>query len=270
MLRAAKAGRCGPADGRAMFDPDPPCVNRQGLFQSTIRFLRRQRGALPWARRAVDWLAPPRCVACGQCADLGSIDLCECCAEVLPWTPGALAPFRYEDPVGSGLRALKYGGDRRPARVFGALLAAHLIVHGPPQALVPVPLHPRRQLERGYNQAELLAREAACWLRVPVLARVVFRDRHTAPQARLPATDRRANVEHAFAAAPGAARRMARQGIRHVAVIDDVYTTGATIRSVGTVLQLFGLDRVDWRTVAVARPSENLTLDDGLSDRPAA
>ncbi len=248
-----------------MFDGDPMGVNPRGLAKSTIQILRQRSAALPPIRRAVDWLAPPRCVACGQPGDLGSVDLCACCARVLPWAAEGIAPLRYEDPVGSGLRALKYGGDRRPARVFGALLAAHLLRHGPPQALVPVPLHPQRQLDRGYNQAELIAREAACWLRVPVLPRLLLRTRHTASQARLPAAERRANVEGAFAAAPGAARAIAGYRLRHVAVIDDVWTTGATISSAADPLCRLGLDRVDLRSVAFARASENLTT---APDRP--
>jgi ComF family protein len=242
-----------------MFDADPVCVNPQSPLESTIMILRDRSHSLPWPRRALDWLAPPRCVACGLPADLGSVDLCACCAGVYPWHGDVAAPFRYEDPVGSGLRALKYSGDLRPGRVLGALLAAHLVRHGVPQALVPVPLHPRRQLDRGYNQAELIAREAGCWLRIPVLSRVLLRTRDTAAQARLPAAARRTNVEGAFVVAPAAGRRLARLRLRHVALVDDVCTTGATLRAAAAALRGHGIERVDLRSVAVAQASENLT-----------
>lgn len=253
-----------------MFDGDPARVNQPGLLESTILILRARRGALSRLRRVADWLAPPRCVACGQPGDLGSVDLCACCAAVLPWHDAAVAPFRYADPVGSGLRALKYGGDPRPARVFGALLAAHLLRHGAPQALVPVPLHPRRQLERGYNQAELIAREAAAWLRVPVLPRLLRRCRDTAAQAQLPAAARRPNVEGAFEAAPRAARALARAGLRHLALVDDVCTTGATLRAAGLAVRGLGLGRVDLCSVALAQASENLTIGAGAFDPGAS
>lgn len=242
-----------------MFDGDPVCVNPEGPLESTIRILRGLGHNLPWPRRALDWLAPPRCVACGLPADLCSVDLCACCAGGYPWHAGVVAPFRYEDPVGSGLRALKYSGDLRPGRVLGALLAAHLVRHGVPQALVPVPLHPRRQLERGYNQADLIAREAGCWLRIPVLSRLLRRARDTAAQTRLPAAARRTNVDGAFEVDPAAARRLARLRLRHVAVVDDVCTTGATLRAAEAALRRHGIGRVDLRSVAVAQVSENQT-----------
>jgi ComF family protein len=242
-----------------MFDGDPACVNPPSPLESTIRILRGLGPTLPWPRRALDWLAPPRCVACGLPADLGSVDLCACCAGGYPWHQDVVAPFRYEDPVGSGLRALKYSGDLRPGRVLGALLAAHFVRHGVPQALVPVPLHPRRQLERGYNQAELIAREAACWLRIPVLSRVLRRTRETAAQTRLPAAARRANVDGAFEVAPAGARRLARLRPWHIALVDDVCTTGATLRAAEVALRRHGIERIDLRSVAVAQVSENQT-----------
>lgn len=237
-------------------------VNRDGCFGSTIHFLRSRSPVLPWRRRLADWLMPPRCVACGQSGDLGSIDLCGCCLEDgFAQSGSALAPFVYADPVGSGLRALKYAGDLRPGRVLGALLAAHLSRQGgaAAQLLIPVPLAPARQLERGFNQATVLAREAASWLGIPVAERLLIRQRDTKPQVGLSACARETNVEQAFAPRPGARQWLVDRRVRRVALIDDVLTTGATMRAAAQAVAGLGLEQVATHAVAIAELSVNLT-----------
>ena len=144
-------------------------------------WLRARSTRLPWLVRAGFVCLPPRCVFCGGQGDLGAVDLCSVCLETLPFDAATgrgggvgqtavLAPFSYDDPVGSGLRALKFQGDLRPARLFGALLAASAARQGaavPGTVLLPVPLHPKRHAERGFNQAEAIARHAALWLGTP-------------------------------------------------------------------------------------------------------
>lgn len=259
-------------------------------------WLRARSPSLPWWTRAGHVLLPPRCVLCGGEGDLGAVDLCGFCLAGLPFADAAthgaapvgratFAPFLYEDPVGSGLRALKFRGDLRPARVFGALLAASVgIVAGDAAdgmaatrvlALVPVPLHRRRHAERGFNQAEAIARHAGRWLALPVRTDWLQRARATLPQTALRGAERRRNLVDAFRATPAlrAALSAQRAGAsadvsagasadasagprspERVVLIDDVLTTGATVAAARAALIEAGVPTVQVWTVARALP----------------
>jgi ComF family protein len=115
-----------------------------------------------------------------------------------------------------------------------------------PVVLVPVPLHPRRRLERGFNQSELLARELARRTGLEVAAKALVRRKDTAPQAGLSAAERRRNVAGAFAV-----RQRARVAGRTAVLLDDVWTTGATALACARILREAGATEV--RLLSVAR-----------------
>jgi ComF family protein len=116
-----------------------------------------------------------------------------------------------------------------------------------PDAIVPVPLHASRERERGYNQAALLALELGRRVRLPVVDDVLFRTRETIPQVGLDATERRANVLHAF--------QCSSTGLtgRRVLLVDDVCTSGATLEAAGDALRKGGVSSVWAYTLARAR-----------------
>ena len=131
------------------------------------------------------------------------------------------------------LHALKYAGERRLALPLGEVVAARWRRAGAGgELLVPVPVHAGRRRERGYDQAELIAAVAAASLQVPWLV-ALERRRVTAPQYRLDRRHRAANVDDAFVVRPEA--RAAIRG-RWVVLVDDVVTTGATLRAAAQAL----------------------------------
>jgi ComF family protein len=198
------------------------------------------------------WAALPRhprpLCACGLPLAVQAARECGRCRRGLnPAAAGAsLGP--YEGSLRAVLHELKYRGRRRvAARLADEMLAAEAVrrLLTADAVLVPVPLHPRRRRERGFNQSELIADALARRRGLRVAAGALVRRRDTSAQAGLTAAARRANVEGAFAV-----RQRARVAGRPVVLVDDVFTTGATARGCARVLREAGAAEVRVLTVA--------------------
>lgn len=215
---------------------------------------------------ALEALLPSHCLLCGARGQ-GALSLCADCAAELPRnascctrcalplaTPAPLCgrclkreppwdaawvPFRYEWPLAQLEARFKFGGDLAAGRTLSLAWIAASHPAGLPQAIVPVPLHRSRLRKRGYNQALELAKPLARSLGVPLLQDVLRRNRATNAQTELTAVQRRRNVRGAFAA------HFDGVPLEHVAVLDDVFTTGATLSECTRVLKRAGVRRVD-------------------------
>jgi ComF family protein len=198
---------------------------------------------------------------CGS-ANCLDVDLCRQCVLDLPAAePGqhcgtppftvVFSPWRYDYPVDRLIRALKFHGDRSVARTFGDLLARRraALAAPLPQLVVPVPLHPARLRQRGFNQADEIARHVATVLQLQRVPHALLRSRDTPAQSRLPAAERRQNLVDAFRVA--AAARAGLAG-RSIALIDDVMTTGSTARAAAASLLEAGAMQVELWTLARA------------------
>ena len=178
--------------------------------------------------------------------------LCDRCREAPLQLDGLLACAFHSDPLRQAIHQFKYEDLRSLAGLLGKLMAEGWMVLAPPNAgvdvIVPVPLHPTRQRQRGYNQSALLARELGTYLCHPVVEDVLVRTKPTAPQVGLNAQERRANVRDAF--------RCAGTGLsgKRVLLIDDVCTTGSTLESAGIALREADTASVWAYTLARARP----------------
>jgi len=238
------------------------------MFGSSVRIVNRwrrsrltRRGVLSRAlsRALAATLFPPRCCLCGFRGASLDLDLCGYCRADLPWSEprsgGDLFALQYEYPVDEMIRRLKYQGFIANARVLGVLLAQCAQERGAPlpKMLVPVPLHVSRLRERGFNQAAALARYASRILEIPSMRRAVRRTRNTPSQTSLDMAQRHLNVRGAFAVSgERSLRRLLEAG--HVAIVDDVITTGSTANELRAVLYAAGVSQVDVWAVAQATP----------------
>ncbi len=203
-------------------------------------------------RSALDVLFPVRCVGCGR----SGAYLCAAClaqARRAPPQPppeggplaDVLTPFAYEGVVRTAVQHLKYRGLRAIAPEMARPMARELALAVPPPfVLVPVPLHPRRLRERGFNQAELLAREVARVLDAPLSTGALRRGVNTSSQVETTTrAERLRNVRDAFASSGPLDGET-------VILVDDVTTTGATLSAAARTLLSIGASRVYGLTYA--------------------
>lgn len=228
-------------------------------------------------QQGLDLLFPPHCAscqrggsllctACWQTMQPLTIPFCQHCGVPLSATNevclacqyqhfhlhGLRCVNSYQGPLRKAIHAFKYDGQQRLAEPLGLLLARafqHYGMHT--DGIIPLPLHPQRQRQRGYNQATLLARVCATYLKVPCLEDLVIRQRATHTQVGLTFHERQENVAGAFTLAPTASSRLT--GYHSLLLIDDVSTTGATLGACATPLYAAGVRQV-WGLV-LGRPN---------------
>ena len=226
-------------------------------------------------RWAIKAFYPPSCLLCGEAGARG-LDLCSACFGELPWNrhpcprcaaplppdaeeqlcgnclkslpawDEAKSPLSYGYPVDKLIQRFKFDGDLPTGRLLAELLADYLAAGGErPDCIIPVPLHPSRLKERGFNQAVELARPVGKRLKIPVRLDICERARATAVQSKLDAAERKKNLRDAFAV------KKSVDGL-HVALLDDVVTTGVTAEVLTTALKDAGAKRVTLWSVARA------------------
>lgn len=227
-----------------------------------------------------EWLYPSTCLFCANTCE-PTQDLCFACKQELPWIKTAcrqcglpldheapycgeclispppfqytIAAFHYAEPIAKIILNLKFSNKLAYAKWLAQLLLEKIqnsyLTEKLPDIIIPVPLHLKRLQERGYNQALEIAKTLAKKLSLPMNRTLCQRIRATAMQSELPAEKRRANVKNAFELNKPLA-------YEHIALVDDVMTTGQTVREISQLLLKHGAKRVDvW---CVARTNKNL------------
>jgi ComF family protein len=185
--------------------------------------------------RSLQRIIPPLCPKCGRPQPSGI--LCSSCVSWQTSIDGIRSPFKFDGIMRHAVHQLKYKNLRSLAKPL-ALLLENYLIHNPlpGQVMVPVPLHPKRLKERGYNQSYLLARELSKLVSMPVVDDCLARVRYVLPQAQTKSVDeRRSNVRQAFSCL-----NYRLQG-KQVLLIDDVSTSGATLDACASALKANGV-----------------------------
>jgi ComF family protein len=180
--------------------------------------------------------------ACRRCAleTVREVELCGRCIQRLPAFDRAWTGFAYRDSVERMIQRFKFSHDLASGRVLASVMAHRLqkLSVPRPDLMVPVPLHWRRRLQRGFNQSELLCADLSRHFGGLPWHGMLERRRATAAQSELPAERRSGNVRGAFRLRPLPA-------VRHIALVDDVMTTGSTLNECARVLKRHGVQQVD-------------------------
>ena len=186
---------------------------------------------LPWLKQSY----------CQQCAlpVLNLAPLCGACFKQKPHYDKLQAVFDYHEPIDKFINQLKFSKKLYFAKTLAEIMVQHLEVSMPIDAIVPVPLHPKRQQQRGFNQSLELAKEIAKCTNIPLIRNACHRSRNTSPQMQLPASRRKVNLSEKTFTVTSVLKD------KCVLVVEDVVTTGTTVNAFAKALKQSGVAAVE-------------------------
>ena len=176
------------------------------------------------------------CQQCGLKTEASGI--CGVCQQTPPKYDATIAPYRYEYAIKHLIIELKFYKKLYNADLLGKLLARHINKQQLPEYLIPVPMHRKRLNKRGFNQAMELCHVLSKELNIPVLSNAVIKKKATEAQANLTAKQRRQNLKDSFAINEVI-------NAQHIAIVDDVMTTGATMNEIAKLLEKAGIKHIE-------------------------
>ncbi len=198
-------------------------------------------GVCARCRSRLPYVKPPYCISCGKHLQSEDSEYCYDCSRIKKSFDKGFAVFDYRGVMEKGMMAFKYGNKREFAAFYGKEIVKRYgrIIKGlHADCIVPVPCHLSRQRKRGYNQAELIAREVGSYLDIPVRNDILRRVSKTVAQKKLDDRERRKNIKKAFKRVDNGVK------LDTVILIDDIYTSGATLNACAAVLKATGVKRV--------------------------
>ncbi len=206
-------------------------------------------------RLKLPYIEEPRCMKCGKEIEKDDIEYCKDCQDKKRSFRQGFPLFRYIPPVSDSVLEMKYKGRQEHALFYGEEMAR---VFGERykklgiQAIVPVPLHKKKLAHRGYNQAELLADVIGERIGLPVITDIIIRQENTKPQSELDNVEREVNIKNAFTVKSDNSyfKKYNRQP-EIILLVDDIYTTGATIEACTEVCHQAGIEDVYCTSVCI-------------------
>lgn len=198
----------------------------------------------------VEYIVEPRCKKCGKSLTNEVKEYCyDCELKTHEFIQGRGA-FAYQEEMKQSIYRFKYGNKREYADFYvEEILKNHenWIRSCEPQVLIPVPLYGPKKRQRGFNQAEIVAKKLGRYLDIPVVTKLVVRCKKTVPQKELSTKDRKNNMKKAFKICQSKVK------LRKVMLVDDIYTTGSTIDEVAKTLKQSGVEEIYYIVICVGR-----------------
>lgn len=205
------------------------------------------KGICGMCLKKVKYVTTPFCLKCGKHLESEQEEYCRDCMERKHFYECGRALYDYKT-IAKSLYRFKYAGRQGYAEVFGEEVAFYLggfLRDIQPDALVPVPMHPRKEKLRGYNQSFLLAKAIGEYTEIPVYEGFIGRIRDTKPLKLLNPEERLNNLKKAFILKENGVK------LKVVVIIDDIYTTGSTIDEMTKVMLTAGVQKVYFITLAI-------------------
>ena len=201
-----------------------------------------------------EYVVSPFCIRCGKPLSDAMEEYCsDCKNRKLSFECGRSA-FVYEKNLKSSMYRFKYGGRREYSEFYGRTMLqmyGNWIKEIAPDAIIPVPIHKKRYIMRGYNQAELIAKVIGKEMEIPVVTDVILRTGDTLPQKELNKEARMENLIGAFAVSEYG--KALCENCNCVIIIDDIYTTGSTMEACSRLLRQSGISNVFFMCVCIGK-----------------
>lgn len=190
----------------------------------------------------------PRCMKCGKEVEDENIEYCFDCTKNNHIYDYGYSLFKYSDDIRKSIYRFKYLGKKEYGDFYGKMLAKNLkkeIIAMGCDVIVPVPLHKKKEIKRGYNQAEIIAKKLGIELGIKVDNKLLLRVINTSPQKEIDRKHRKKNVENAFKINKNVVN------YKGIVLVDDIYTTGSTIDACAATLKAAGVKRVCYISLSI-------------------
>lgn len=187
------------------------------------------------------YISPPKCMKCGKQLYSESEEYCMDCKKKSHEFTQGVGVFSYDKNIKGAMYRFKYSNKREYAQFFGNILAArygYLMRRWNVEVIIPIPLYRTKYLKRGYNQAELIAKELSKQMKIPVDSKLLIRCRKTRAMKELNDEERLKNLQNAFKLSKSIVK------YKRVLLVDDIYTTGATMDACAGILKEGGVKDV--------------------------
>lgn len=207
----------------------------------------------PSCAKKLPYIREPRCKKCGKEIGRAEQEYCRDCMRFPHSFDKGAAVFTYNSLMGHSIAMFKYHNRREYAKTYAAQMYRHdrkFLESCAPDVILPVPVHALKKRQRGFNQAELIAKELGKLTGIPVDCSYIIRTQKTVPQKELSRQQRKANLRKAF--------DIRKKGVCYekVLLVDDIYTTGATIDAISELLKENRTKKVFFLTICVGTDGE--------------